>query len=411
MSSRFNPLPVTPCRSLEARFLICCSRSQLTPDLITEIGDRLRSVTDWGKVMALASRHRVTPLILRQLTRVAPETLKWPVLHPLVSECHTIARRNLHLAKELFQILGAFTSEGIPAIPLKGPMLAVSAFGDLAWREFDDLDLLIHPHDMAKARKVMESLGFRPQRELSTAQEAAWLRTEHAFHYTRDRDQLPVEIHWRLQDQYLSFHFDTADLWRSQRHGQLFGRSVLCLSPEHLILYLCMHGAKHYWERLEWICSLSAVIRSSSQVSWPAIIEQAARLGGLRILQLGVLLANELEGRDSAEWAPALIQPDPAAKQLAAQVWQSLFTEEMAGSRRDAYRFHFYLSTRERLRDRLSVARLDSIRIPHPDSSMWRRLPLPPRLLFLYYFLGPLRLLHKCRLRGLKEMLRPSRSV
>ena len=385
----------------EARLLVCCSRSDLTDDLAAEIKALVEANIDWATVTEVATRHRVTPLVLRQITRAAPELLALPELSPLIAACHSIARHNLHITHELLQLLDVFESEGIAAIPLKGPMLAVTGFGDLAWREFGDLDILIDPHDIPKAKSLMASRGFRPQRELTRAQEAAYVHSEHAFHYTRNRDHLPVEIHWRLEDHYLAFHFDTRELWRSHHFGQLFGKRVRCLSSEHLILYLCMHGAKHYWERLEWICCLSAVIRANPTVQWSVIVEEAAKLGGIRIIQLGVLLVNRLEGNTAAWWPAELIKPDHAANELADRAWRSLFTEELVGSKRDMYRFHFYLSARERLRDRLSVVGLESVRIPHPDSSMWRHFPLPSGLLFLYYFLGPLRLLGKCRFRGL----------
>lgn len=263
----------------EARLVVYCSRSDLTDDLAAEIKALIRAKIDWATVTRVATRHRVTPLVLRQISRAVPELLDRPELHALITACHSIARHNLHLAQELLRLLDVFESEGIAAIPLKGPMLAVSGFGDLAWREFDDLDVLIQPHDIPKAKSLMASRGFHPQLELTRAQEAAYVRSEHAFNYIRDRDRLSVEIHWRLQDHYLAFQFDTDDLWRSQQTGQLFGKRVRCLTPEHLILYLCMHGAKHYWERLEWICCLSAVIRANPEARWSLIVEQATKLG------------------------------------------------------------------------------------------------------------------------------------
>ena len=94
--------------------------------------------------------------------------------------------------------------------------------------------------------------------------EAAYIHSEHAFQYLRDDDDLVVELHWRLEDRYLKFPFGTETLWSSASPERLFGNPVTALSPEMLFLYLCMHGAKHYWERLEWIACLPAVIRRYS---------------------------------------------------------------------------------------------------------------------------------------------------
>jgi hypothetical protein len=394
--------------SRELELLVYSARAEPDSECAGRIRELLKGSLDWDAVLQLAARHRVTPLVYRQLSRIAPEVLQQRELSALVFRTRSIAGRNLQLTKELIRLLDVLGANHIPAIPIKGPLLAIGAFGSLAWREFEDLDILVRPRDIHRAMNIMISLGFEPERELTRAQEVEFLRSEHAFQYGRDGGQLVVELHWRLQDRYLSFPFDEHELWRTATAGNLFGKPVRCLSAENLLLFLCMHGAKHYWERLEWIACLPAIIRAEHGIDWTAVREQARRMRALRILQLGILLAHDLDPSPYTEAPLKLLLVEPIAKELATQVWKGLGANELAGSRRELYRSHFYMTTRERLSDRLRAVWFASVRIPHPNSSLWESLPLPAWLLFLYYFVKPMRLLRKYGLQGLKGVLRPT---
>jgi Uncharacterised nucleotidyltransferase len=390
----------------EADLLLCCAS---TGNSDAEIDEILHRNLDWNLIGAMAQRHKVVPILYRRLRRVAPALLSRPELSGITAAFVRIATRNLYLTKELLLLINLLSENGIRAIPFKGPSLALEAFGDLSSREFGDLDLLLRPADMAKARELLESRGYRPEIKMDGATEAAYLKSEHAFQYLRDEDHLVVELHWRLEDHYLKFPFDTEKLWSSASSQQLFGNTVACLSPEILFLYLCMHGAKHYWERLEWIACLPAVIRTYVQMKWPDVIEMARSMGGLRILHLGLLLANQLDPSELTQAPLAMLGRDPIAEDLSATVRATLFADEIGNSGREAYRFRFYLKARERLWDRLNVVRSTTIRIPHPNSDVLDRLPLPDSLLFLHYLLGPIRRLKRYGLRGLAGVWNPKR--
>src|SRR2546426_10956064 len=75
-------------------------------------------------------------------------------------ERRSIARRNLCLTGDLLSLLELFEARGIPAVPFKGPVLAVQAYGDVALREFRDLDILVTHRDITRARELLLARGF-----------------------------------------------------------------------------------------------------------------------------------------------------------------------------------------------------------------------------------------------------------
>jgi hypothetical protein len=142
---------------------------------------------------------------------------------PEAGEIERIARqtanRNVYLMGELLKIMAAFEARQIPAIPLKGPVLALSAYGDLSYRGFSDLDILIHEHDIAKAVATLAELGFRCNRH------NAWLKPYlsfgHELDFIRDNGDVCVDLQWHFAKRWLSLPVNSSGVWnRALRAGR-----------------------------------------------------------------------------------------------------------------------------------------------------------------------------------------------
>src|SRR6202035_517955 len=113
---------------------------------------------DWRRVTFAAGSHGVLPLVYRQLKSadgVAPDALP-----PMRSEFYGNALNNLHLARELARLAGVLSRQSIEVIVFKGPVLALQAWGDVALRQFNDLDLLVHPAEAARAVEGLLAAGY-----------------------------------------------------------------------------------------------------------------------------------------------------------------------------------------------------------------------------------------------------------
>ena len=146
----------------EARVLLACARTRMDFKSATVLRDAIDGPIDWDRVIALAGRHRIRPLLLTSLASARPGTVpKW-VADNLGEFATANARRNLFLIGELSKLIELFQSNGIAAAPFKGPMLALEAYGNTAMREAGDLDLLVHRRDTLPAKRLLVSRGFRP---------------------------------------------------------------------------------------------------------------------------------------------------------------------------------------------------------------------------------------------------------
>ena len=81
---------------------------------------------------------------------------------------------------------------------------------------------------------------------MTRAQEAAFLKTQREYDFARE-DGSVVELRWALTPRILYFNLEPEDLWDRIDKVTLGGDAVSTLSTEVLLLFLCVHGSKHFW--------------------------------------------------------------------------------------------------------------------------------------------------------------------
>jgi hypothetical protein len=403
----------------EIELLLCCIRMGGGAARAERVRALLGDEIDWEYLLRLAGRHRLRPLLYWNLNNTCPEEVPAAVFAQLQEHFYSNLARNLQLTAELLRLLGLLEAEGIAAVPLKGPVLAASAYGNLALREFADLDILVQERQVAQARDLLVSQGYRPTKPLSGAEEANYLRVQHHHQLLRARDEIAVELHWAFTEKYFFHVPDPASVWARVVPVPFAGSTILRLALEDWLLTLCVHGSKHLWDRLAWVCDVAEFIRSQRRLNWACLLDRAHALGCRRMLLLGLLLAYDLFG--TALPLSVLLEAwDDSAAALAAEVKEQLFQEDRLPPGPDEQRC-FHIRVREHLRDRIRYCRYFG-EIPggadrtvmSPLTRCWFHLtmallpndrdrafvPLPAALSFLYYVIRPIRLLGK-RLLGL----------
>jgi hypothetical protein len=166
-----------------------------------------------------------------------------------------------------------------------------------------------------------------------------------------------VELHWALTGKHWPFPFDFERLQARLISVLCGGATILSFPPEDLLLFLCVHGSRHQWERLTWICDVAELVRAHQQIDWQGLLEQAEMSGAKRMLLLGLFLANGLLGADLPEDVLQSTRDDLKVKLLAGQVQARLFAHATGLPQladRSAFRTHaFLVKVRERLQDKI----------------------------------------------------------
>ena len=402
----------------EIELLLCCARTCMDAAGSERIRALLRSEIDWAYLIRLAGPHGMLPLLYWSLNKTCPEAVPEPIMDQLRDHFYHNAGHNLFLTDELLNLIRLFERDGISAIPYKGPVLTATLYENLGLREFGDLDLLVHKRDVLKAKDLLISQGYRSLLCMSSEQEAAYLRSGRHKDYQLERDdgKLILELHWKLAESPYPFPFDHERLWERLETVSLAGAKVRNFSPEDLLLILCLHGSRHLWRRLSWICDIAELIRMHQAINWGRVMKRAESAGSRRLLLLGLNLADSLLGAPLPDHVRRRVKADRVIRRLGARVSESLFRAP-CGQPENLEIAFFHLMVKERLRDKVRFGyhfcliyrrwlRSYLLGIVTPCESDRALLPLPAQLSFLYFLLRPLRLAKKHGLQRLNRHLR-----
>ncbi len=368
----------------EVRLLLDCLSPQAGPPCQPE---RPAASFDWERLLRLGEQHGLLPLLDRYLEGSGIEVPEAVRLH-LHRRARATAYRNLALTAELLRLLARLEAAGVVAAPFKGPVLAVSAYGDLGRRDFLDLDLLVRPPGIAAAERVLEAEGYRPEFALDPARGAELVATdcERAFvHPTRGA---VVDLHWGFSHIHFRFPLRVDAVWTRLATATLGGRQVPTLGPEDTLLLLCAHGTKHLWARLIWVGDVAHTVAARPDLDWATLLGRARGLGCERMLLLGLHLARELTSAELPAAVQARIAGESAVRGLGDRVLAWLVRDEL-GTLEPFAGGRFHLDSRERWRDRLAYA----LRFATAPTVTERFVDGPPAALgFLLPVIRPIRL-------------------
>jgi hypothetical protein len=148
---------------------------------------------------------------------------------------------------------------------------------------------------------------------------------------------------------------------------------------EDLLLVLCVHAAKHVWDRLIWLCDIAQILKLEN-FNWESVQSRARELGIERVVSVTLLLANRL----LAAPIPSPIEKsnfaDRTAGALAEEIARGMATGFSYDVQQVSY-FRLMMRLRERRADRLRfLARLAFT----PGPGEWEAVRLPKVLFPLY---------------------------
>ncbi len=222
----------------------------------------------------------------------------------------------LRLTAALFPLLGHLADSHIETLVTKGPALSFRCYDDPGLRQYSDLDLIIRDRDALRASEAMIALGFEPKVPLR-AIEAGKFPGEYVF--SQPSSKLLVEFHTERTFRYHPRPLRVEGLFERQARVTFDGHDVPALSTEDELLLICIHGAKHFWERLLWVADVAALV-SRQPIDWQRARAAAQEAGAERMLHVGLLLAANVLGLALPAEIADEARSDAAALRVADQI-------------------------------------------------------------------------------------------
>jgi hypothetical protein len=277
---------------LAAQFVRLCGSVTLSSDS----ANRLRALSvelsadEWRQVIHFAETEGMSALVFHHMAQLGLLTsAPANVTASLAASYQQALVTNSSLLRAQQAIISTLSSNGIQAIPLKGPSLALRLYGNLGLRPINDIDLLIRRRDIARLDQILQRHGYHP-----LGARAKWMGYAALLHADlayRAPQGAKIEMHWELTHQPIyRIGLRANSAWVRTRILTLMGNNMPCLDAADELRFLCLHCTVdhrltmgHPMElariRLIWLVDIAQLIQSlPADWSWSTFTNETIAL-------------------------------------------------------------------------------------------------------------------------------------
>ena len=410
--------------SNEIKFLIVCCQMKVSENEIEFIRSFIQNPKfNIKNLLALANQHGIQPLVYKTLKNLQPVilgshpkgiscsgigdpqsqsdnscasllTTHYPLptlINELKANYMGISQRNMLMSAELLKLIKLLQENDIESLAFKGPTLAQMAYRDITMRQFGDIDILIRKKDRYTMMDLLMKENFIPEIDLKKSTKETFFDSVNVIGFHNPSTGVYIEIHWELLSKNYAINWEEKVLWEKQETTLINQKEIPVLRLEQLLLYLCVHGAKHLFERLEWVCDIDRSIRANPHIDWSYLLDEAEKLGIKRMLLLGLALSQQLFKLELPQIVQKEIVQDKELPKIISRVIEINFSETSQEGRSYSS-FGLLLNMRENLSDKLRFA---SHGLFAPKFDDFKFIQLPKYFAFLYPLIRPYRLITK----------------
>lgn len=382
----------TGSREFQAVLLSCLS--QFPEEKKAKVLELITPAFDWELFYQYAIKHRVFPMVYRNLSSLTPCPLPEEIARKLEQQYKKSVLTSLKQAGELARIFTFFNDGNLPVLAIKGPSLGLHLYGNVTSRASSgDLDILVDPLHLAEAEQLLEDAGYLKEYHgvtLTQKQNEMQLKYNH-HHLFLHPNQIAVELHWRLHEHYSLQPF--GELWDNHQEVILADCPIPIPESQDYLLYLMFHGSRHGYPQLKWLCDIAELLERDL-INWPQFLGQAKHSNLLPIVGQTLLLLSKFFGFEIPIGVAATIDT-PKSRRLVQMVMPFLISPlsgvTMPGGKY-YFRFRYYSwiwqgNGNQSLGYRLSLF--------HPSPLEYTTVQIPDRYYFLYYILRPFLLIDR----------------
>jgi len=309
------------------------------------------------------------------------------VLHSMKSYNMRIVQQNMLMTSELVKVITLLDKHNIEAIPFKGPLLSHIAYGNITLRQYADLDILVDEDLLDQAVALLYQHDYLyDEKEYQHI-----INNKSIFHdISLTKSSVSFELHWRLFSDEFTIDLNSINLKENLMEVSMANYKFKSFKNEMLIIYLVTHGAKHNWERVEWLLDIAKIIQNHS-INWQELSQLMKRTKTEKILLSTLYLCHTiLDLKLPPEIIKQINKPkylklSKQFEELFYQDFRSLITQKVATKKISKIQ---YL-----LLDGFTNKSLFVLSLLKPTEVDFQVIQLPNSLKFLYYIIRPFNIL------------------
>ena len=268
---------------------------------------------NWEELISLSQNHGTLSIVYKKLSLLEAGLIPEEVLSKFKMIYLQIVRFNMIQANQLIKVLSLLDQNKIKAFPIKGPVISQQAYGDIGYRTFQDLDLLINPEDFIRTYDLLTSEGYEPAIRFSEKWKKLWKKFRRDVEFRNGKTL--IDLHQRFSQGNSSFDLTHEQIERTGTI-EILENKIDVLSLEDTIIYLCINGTKDGWNKLRMVSELSFIIRSNPDLNWELIIDDSKKRGILQMVLSGLKFVSEILSDSLPDIIYSGIQKDERVKAL-----------------------------------------------------------------------------------------------
>ena len=315
MTEALSPSCLSDIRAFEREWTALCESVSPRPNTAQLL--KAFSSIDWSRLVLLAEEHGVLGQLAACLNHSNPVALPAEIKQILFERQRTQNFLTLRLTAELFSLLELFGAQEIPTLVIKGPVLATRAYEDPSIRSYGDLDMLVRQRDIRRATELMIASGYQAAVSPS-AIDAGKVPGQYLF--SKQDSSLLVELHNDRTLRYFPRPLPIEDFFARQIRVRVDAQEVPAPCVEDEFVLICVHGAKHLWERLSWIADVAGLVSQQTNIDWERAASSARAVEAEPLLHAGLWLAMDVLHAELPQAIASHVRDDVVATKLAARV-------------------------------------------------------------------------------------------
>lgn len=283
---------------------------------------------DWEQLVAWSVRLQVETLVYQRIKHLdAMNYVPASISHSMHSTYLASAARGMQMQNQLRSIAHALDQAGVPLIALKGIYLASVVYQNLALRPMSDIDIMVPLEQLYVAGDALQAIGYTPFYEDTGVIDLT--RRRHLSLLVHENGT-PLEVHWTITHPNKPWNIDPQELWHDAIPMKHIDAHVNGLSPENMILHLCLH-ASYQHQFVFGLHSIYDIARTimhfGDKLKWDTVVERATRWQWTKGVYVSLYLARDFVGADVPENVLARLRPTEHADEMVTAARQQLFVE------------------------------------------------------------------------------------
>jgi hypothetical protein len=154
------------------------------------------------------------------------------------------------------------------------------------------LDILVDEKDLYDSAMILKSINIEADLSLDFLKNDTLIKVGSDCSLHNKYNYVHIELHWNLFRKLFSERRKNF-ISLNQLSIDINKKNINTLDYNYLLIYLCVHGSKHLWERIEWIMDLDKLINKGN-FDWNLMINISKELKVYNMFLLGIYLTDEL---------------------------------------------------------------------------------------------------------------------